>query len=121
MRILITGGRNWTDRETIMHALLEAARGLHWEDVTVVHGGAPGADTIAAELAHGFGMNVEIHMANWQEFHRAAGPIRNQAMVDAGADICLAFLMPNSKGTADCVHRAKKAGIKVREYYSEQV
>jgi hypothetical protein len=99
-----------------MHALLEASRGIHWSEVTVVHGAARGADTIAGELARGFGMKVEIHPANWEEYHRAAGPIRNQEMVDLGADICLAFLMPNSKGTADCIRRARKARIKVKIY-----
>jgi hypothetical protein len=36
-------------------------------------------------------------------------------MVDLGADLCLAFPMPRSRGTWDCVRRAKKAGIVVRE------
>jgi YspA, cpYpsA-related SLOG family len=112
MRILITGGRSWSDRETIMHALLEASRGVHWSEVTVVHGGAKGADTIASELATGFGMKVEAHLADWQAYHKAAGPLRNQKMVDLGADVCLAFLQPNSKGTANCIEKAKKAGIK---------
>ena len=117
MRILVTGGRSWDDRKIIMDALLEATRGMNWDDVTVVHGGARGADTIAAELATGFGMKTEAHLANWSEYHRAAGPIRNKKMVDLGADVCLAFLMPNSKGTANCVEQAKKAGIKIKLYY----
>jgi 3-keto-L-gulonate-6-phosphate decarboxylase len=96
-----------------MHALLETTRGVHWNEVTVVHGGAKGADTIAAELATGFGMKVEAHLADWQAYHRAAGPLRNQKMVDLGADICLAFLMPDSKGTADCISKAEKAGIPI--------
>lgn len=34
-------------------------------------------------------------------------------MVDLGADLCLAFPLPDSRGTKDCMARAKKAGIKV--------
>jgi hypothetical protein len=93
--------------------MLDASRDVHWSEVTVVHGGAKGADTIAAEFAKAFGMKVEAHLADWQAYHRAAGPLRNQKMVDLGADICLAFLMPDSKGTADCIRKAKKAGIPI--------
>jgi hypothetical protein len=129
VRILITGGRNWTDYTTINDAILDASM---WQDVswwpdfdpatiTIVHGDAKGADTIAGGVARMFGMTEERHPANWETHHRAAGPIRNQEMVDLGADLCLAFLMPGSKGTADCVRRAEKAGIEVRKYYSEQV
>ena len=43
----------------------------------------------------------------------AAGPVRDQAMVDAGADLCVAFhrAIGNSKGTKDCLRRALAAGI----------
>jgi YspA, cpYpsA-related SLOG family len=112
MRILITGGRSWSDREIIFYAILEASRGVLWKDVTVVHGGAKGADTIASEIAQALGMKTEAHLADWQAYHKAAGPLRNQKMVDLGADVCLAFLQPNSKGTANCIEKAKKAGIK---------
>lgn len=42
-----------------------------------------------------------------------AGLVRNQLMVDLGADICLAFPLPGSRGTWDCMGRAEAAGIKV--------
>jgi hypothetical protein len=93
-----------------------ATLGVQKRQVFVVHGAAKGADTIADQIAKGYGMIPEPHPANWSEYHRAAGPIRNQQMVDLGADICLAFLQPNSKGTADCIRRAEKAGIPVTIY-----
>jgi YspA, cpYpsA-related SLOG family len=117
VRILVTGGRNWTDENAVRLAIMENIV-IDDDGITIVHGGAKGADSIAASFASDMGWSVEAHPANWSEFHRAAGPIRNQEMVDLGADICLAFLMPNSKGTADCVRRAEKAGIKVVKYYA---
>jgi hypothetical protein len=54
--------------------------------------------------------------ADWKTHGRAAGPIRNQAMVDAGADYFLAFNYNVSRGTADCVDRCRKAGIPGRVY-----
>jgi hypothetical protein len=137
MRILITGSRKWNDIKTISDALKEVAStdrqaALRVEEyvtngapistppdlshITVVHGGADGADALAGELAKILGMNVEVHPAQWDIYGRGAGPLRNQAMVDKGADICLGFVMPDSRGTADCLKRAKKAGIPTQIY-----
>lgn len=116
-RILVTGSRKWTDRERIRMALLWAWCELGCEpDCVLVHGDCPtGADALAAEiwsLAH---LPVEAHPADWENLKRAAGPIRNQEMVNLGADLCLAFPLPESRGTFDCMKRAERAGIPVRQ------
>lgn len=122
MRILITGSRDWTDRDTIRTALGETAhtawleRGEAMSDHTVVHGAAAGADAIAAWLATMVGMKVEAHPADWATCGKAAGGIRNQRMVDLGADVCLAFPLRGSRGTWDCVRRAQVARIPVVIY-----
>lgn len=59
-------------------------------------------------------MNYQGYPAKWAKFHKAAGPIRNQEMVDTQPDLVVAFLLPGSKGTADAIKRAQKAGIEVR-------
>jgi hypothetical protein len=110
-RILVTGARAWTDRAAIERALLDAAGDR--ADVVVVHGAAVGADTIAGELAVALGWRVEAHPADWAKGGRRAGPRRNREMVEAGADVCLAFPGPESRGTWDCVRRARRAGIPV--------
>lgn len=48
------------------------------------------------------------------EYCPLAGHARNQDMVDDGAHLWIAFPTPSSRGTWDCVKRAKAAGIKVR-------
>ena len=113
MRILITGDRDWTDIAPIRRALM-AYR--NHPDVVVVHGAARGADTIAAEVAKDLGFALEPHKAEWAKHRgRSAGIVRNAEMVALGADVCLAFHadLPNSKGTKDCVSRARVAGIRV--------
>lgn len=49
------------------------------------------------------------------EYHDGAGgvAVRNQRMVDRGADVCLAFIGPASKGSVDCMTRAQTAGTPV--------
>ncbi len=114
-RILVTGSRLWTDAAAIQDALatwIPAFGGV----VTVVHGGARGADEIAARLAWtAFGPDVrpESWAADWHRWGRSAGVRRNAEMVAAGADVCLAFPLGESRGTRDCMRRAKAAGIKV--------
>ena len=146
MRVLVTGAREWPSRYLVFLELNNLAQehnlkcGLGYsltkEKMTVVHGYAyRGADRFADEWAECYGI-PERHEAKWRPggvLDRGAGHKRNQEMVDLGADICLAFLMPCTKklckksglhythGTWDCVTRAQKAGIPVREVYHKDL
>lgn len=121
-RVLITGSRDYTSVHA-MRAVLRQILDEHGHAVTLVHGGARGADRLAAGIAEAWGWQVETWPADWDRYGKRAGLLRNQAMVDAGADLALAFLVPLSvspcKGTRDCARRAKAAGIPVRWYTQE--
>lgn len=105
MRVLVTGSRDWSDYETIRAAL--AAYDI--PDAILVVGDCPtGADIIARQLWY---FRQEVFAADWKQYGRAAGPIRNQAMVDSGADVCLAFIRNGSKGATHCANAAMKAKI----------
>lgn len=110
-RVLVTGSRNLTDGTLVWDALDAelAERG----EIIVVHGGARGADQAADAWAFSTNNASETHPANWG-LGKIAGHIRNQEMVNLGADVCLAFPMFGSRGTWDCVRRAEHAGIPVR-------
>lgn len=115
-RILVTGSRDWRDKEIVRHALFQAWKSAGKpEHTVVVTGGCPtGADAMAEVLAEGFGFAVEVHKADWATKHKAAGPIRNKEMVDLGADICLGFVQgTNSRGTEGCLKMASQAGIPI--------
>ena len=113
-RILITGSRNWNDEQALAAPLFEYTGCYRQDELVVVHGGCPtGADAIAEKLCQNYGIRTEVHLADWDKHGRAAGPIRNQQMVDLGADICLAFPLGESRGTRHCMRVAEKAGIKV--------
>jgi hypothetical protein len=120
MRVLICGSRDWDDQVAIW-AVLWGLETLHDDQqLTVIEGGAKGADrhawiwckTVAAETtAH------EQYPADWERHGKAAGPIRNQQMLDNGKpDVVWAFVskpLEESRGTYDMVKRAKAAGIPV--------
>lgn len=113
MRVLVCGSRDWEDEGIIFTVLL----GLLGKHPTLIHGAARGADRIAGIISVDlYGKeNVETYPAKWEEHGKAAGVIRNQQMLDAKPDVVYAFNdnLAESKGTADMVRRAKKAGIPV--------
>jgi hypothetical protein len=141
IRILVTGSRSWEDVELLDDALRDA-----WHDATqvfgpehpviVVHGDCrKGADFFARHWSVANGVRQEKHPADWtgrcaaecppdhrlnrdsgQSACPTAGPRRNQTMVNLGADLLVAFQRSNSRGTADCIRRAEKAGIPVRRF-----
>lgn len=116
-RILVTGSRGWTDHDTIYTALALAHLALDSDPETVlVHGAARGADLLAARIWQEHGLPTEAHPADWDAFGRSAGFIRNARMVRLGADVCLAFHLDNSPGTASCIQLARDAGIPVRVF-----
>jgi hypothetical protein len=140
VRVLVTGSRSWTDDQAVADALLDAWHDITQTIGTgarmiVVHGDCPtGADAIAKQWARSNDRIQEPHPADWAapcpdnclpkphrktsakhgEYCPLAGHRRNQFMVDLGADLVLAFHRDNSRGTDDCIRRAKKAGIPVR-------
>lgn len=117
-RVLITGSRGWVELAPIRQAFVWVMErhGLSAADITVVHGGARGADLTAAQIADVLGMRTEAWPADWKTHGRKAGPMRNAEMVAAGADVCLAFPLPDSVGTHDCIRRARAAGIPTYVY-----
>ena len=112
MRVLVCGGRDYDDRERVFREL----DALHEKTpiTALIEGGANGADRHAHEWATSRTVLCRTFHADWKEYGKAAGPIRNQRMIDAGKpDLVVAF--PGHEGTEDMVSRARWAGLKVME------
>ena len=112
-RILVCGSRTWSDMEALRTVLDPRPD----DGVVLIHGGARGADRLAGEYAAGRGWPVEVYPADWNRHGKAAGPIRNKQMLDEGHPTeVIAFTdkpLYESRGTADMVRRATRAGIPV--------
>lgn len=110
MKVLICGDRNWTDIKLIRKRLCKLPVGS-----MLIHGAAPGADSLAAIIGDSLGFAVLAFSAEWEKLGKAAGPIRNKTMLAELPDLVIAFHddMTKSKGTKDCISQATKKGIKV--------
>ena len=98
------------------------------DEFVLIEGGASGADTLAAWWAESSPMHShnehpdhppfrhQRYLADWDRHGKSAGPIRNQRMlVEGKPDLVVAFVdkpLAESKGTANMVKQARKAGVK---------
>ena len=139
MRVLVTGSRDWEAEcrvwEELDLVLQDAIE--HQVALFVVHGDRPtGADRMARDWVERritpelpVWLDQERHPADWNRFGRRAEFRRNAEMVNAGADVCLAFIrvctLPNciipteshgSHGAGHTMALAGVAGIEVREF-----
>lgn len=122
-RVLVTGSRRCdAGGEVLVRAVLAricAPARAQGRPVIVVQGECPsgGVDRVARDWAEQTtGVQSEGHPADWHIFGRNAGPQRNALMVSQGADICVAFPAPGSRGTWDCLQKAAEAGVLGRVY-----
>jgi len=106
MKVLVCGSRYFENKELMEDVLKQ------WDIREIIEGEARGADTLAREYAERHGIPIRAFPAQWNEYGKAAGPIRNSQMVKEGRpDLVVAFLASNSRGTQNMIDQAKKAGI----------
>jgi len=140
MRLLVTGSRQWINQAQLYDELDHARDGWVAEQLQataepdldgfiVVHGGAPGADTLAGQWTHDRRTLSqppvqEVHPANWK-MGPIAGNVRNHEMVILGADLVIGFLVPSAanRGTRHCLAEAKTwlgfKGVPIKEIWEE--
>jgi len=129
----LTGSRLWPDvplLETTLLLVWHDALEVGYTGIELMQGCAEGADTIGRQWAIRNGILVRDRAADWdgpcgpecQPGHRSrnrrgtdycplAGHRRNQQMVDERPVLFVGASYRNSSGTADCLRRAKQAGI----------
>lgn len=99
MRLIIAGGRDFSDKVFAFEALNQIKE-KHTIDL-VLCGGCRGADFIGQSWALDWGIPIKYYRADWT-LGPKAGPLRNQEMAD-NADACVLF--PGGKGTEDMFNR----------------
>lgn len=113
-KILVCGGRDYNNYSTVKNVLDYYAKQY---DLTIIHGGARGADSLATQwFEETKDCVLIICPAKWLTYGKKAGPIRNQYMLETfKPDMVIAF--PGGNGTAHMVKIARNAGVKITEVY----
>lgn len=116
MRLLISGSRHYNNYERFRKEILE-----HYHDPArsngshrisgIISGGARGVDKMAERFAAEFDIPIEVYPADWEQYGKAAGPIRNLEMLRKGRiGEVVCFMAPGSRGTKHMLESAIKAG-----------
>jgi hypothetical protein len=141
--VLVTGSRTWDDSTLIAHVLKQWLRQRYpsrpAELPMLRHGGAEGADTLAADLWRSWHLPLDLMRPRWKEcgdlcsgdggcrrtrpdrggdYCSNAGFQRNHDMVDKQPypEIVFAFIRADSHGATDCADYAEERGLPVRRY-----
>lgn len=111
MRVMVTGGRDYSDAAKVFHAL-DAIHTRRGPITLLIEGGASGADRLANTWARLRGIPLTTFQADWARSGKRAGPERNRRMIqEARPELVMAF--PGGAGTADAVRQARAANIEV--------
>lgn len=103
VKVLVTGGRDYADKETLDQILDRL--NLLYGFTDLCHGAAEGADSLAGEWAISRDIRVMRFPANWKKYGNEAGPRRNQFMYDTfKPDLVVAF--PGGNGTKNMIEYA---------------
>lgn len=122
--ILVCGSREWGDA-SFMERLLDELLELNGKFL-LVHGAAPGADTLAESWARKRQLRYRGFPAEWDTYGKAAGPMRNAEMLEAQpVDLVVAFKdgfndSLNRGGTENMVKQARETGVPTLVYGHDQ-
>lgn len=108
MRIVVTGGRAYGNKEQVLVTLDAHA------PTEIAHGGARGADQLADQWAKARHVPCTVYAADWKVQGVSAGVLRNLRMLDEfKPDMVVAF--PGGRGTAHCIEAAQHRDIMVQQ------
>lgn len=85
--------------------------------ITIVSGGARGADLLGERFAKEHGFKLVRFPADWKKYGKHAGPIRNRKLLNYAKEetgVLLAFWDRKSRGARNMIDIAKDAGIIVK-------
>lgn len=118
--LIIAGSRtfkNYFEARGIIYSTLSTRKP---EEITIISGGAKGADYIGEMFAKEFGTGLSIYNADWDTYGKKAGHIRNEEMAKVG-DGLLLFWDGESKGSQDMMFKALAKNIPVFVVYFDPI
>ena len=120
-RLIVCGGVDFKDYNYLKTQLDRLI--AYYENIRLVSGHARGADTLAEQYAAEKSMPIQVFPAEWKKYGKAAGPIRNRAMLEYAKEetpVVAAFWNGKSRGTGNMLKQAKAAGAECHVFSYEQ-
>jgi len=110
MKIAVVGSRTFTDYDLLRRTLDRVRLMFHDRDITIVSGGAPGADSLAERYSQAvLNKHPIVYKAEWSTYGKVAGFRRNREIVDE-SDFVVAFWDGVSRGTNHTMNLTTKVG-----------
>jgi hypothetical protein len=108
LTILVAGSRGFTNYDRLSTDL------NYFKPTTIISGMAKGADRLAYNYGIAENIKVVECPANWDEYGKRAGYIRNTEMLLMKPDVVLYYWDGISKGTKHCILEAIKLNLSIR-------
>ena len=121
MKLLITGSRAIVENEANF-ARLEKEIQVRYPNVSMLlHGGARGADQLAARFARQYGLAVQVIRPDYQHYPEKLAPLMRNTELVALAGAVMAFYGPRGRtgGTYDTVKKALARNLPVTELFAD--
>jgi len=112
MKLIIAGGRNFNDY-SLVKSKLDHLLANHTGVIEIVSGKAKGADSLGERYAKEHNHTVKEFPADWDQYGKKAGFMRNTQMADYGTHL-IAFWDGVSVGTKMMIGLATDKGLKVK-------
>lgn len=106
MKTIVAGSRGFNNYDLLCNELNDWNQ-FGAEITEIVSGTAQGADKLGEQFAKEYHFPIKQFPANWQEFGKSAGYIRNKQMADY-AEVLIAFWDGKSKGTKHMIDLANQ-------------
>jgi len=113
MKVAIVGSRSFQNYELLKERCDYFLCNSY--GVTIISGGAAGADKLAEKYAAERKFPIEVYKADWKTHGRKAGMIRNITMLENCSHV-IAFWDGKSPGTASMIEGAKYKFLRVVKY-----
>lgn len=109
-KLIVAGGRDFNNSEVLSRTICQLAHGEYANmAISIVSGMARGADSLGYLFAIKHNVVKYQFPADWNQYGKRAGMIRNKAMGDF-ADGLLAFWDGQSRGTKQMIEYMRSLG-----------
>jgi len=112
MKLIIAGSRTFNDYN-LMKSCLDPILSLVDEDIEIISGRAKGADQLGEKYAMEYGYELKLFPADWDQFGKRAGYLRNLEMAEYGTH-CICFWDGKSHGTKMMIELAQLKGLHLK-------